>query len=280
MTAASMALKIPPSTGSREVILLATDFCAPARCALACARQVARLRGAAVRALHVMDLTGAEIAERPDYSVVHDSAQSRLRDIRRELRLAGVPESATLVTAGRPARAIREFATRDQASLLILGINGSRSRKATTLGSTTRALLRHAPCPVLTVAQNCPEDPPSRGRCFDRALFVMDTYPESLRAALTAWPATMGSRPIRVVLPPDGERRTKLDPDIPRRFAPAHILEMRAAAGAILAEAAATRAGLIVLALRSDGYLDSLAAGSIAHTLITSAPCPVLTVRC
>jgi nucleotide-binding universal stress UspA family protein len=280
MTAASLALNTPPSPGSPQVILLATDFCAPSQCALTCARHIAHLRGASVRALHVMDLTGTADPDHPSFSVVRDSAQSRLRDIRRELRLAGVAESATLVTAGRPAQAIRRAATQYHASLLILGVNGSRSRKASTLGSTARSLLGYAPCPVLTVRPPCAESPPKNHCATDRPFFVIDTAPESLRAALAAWPPLTDSLPLRAVLPPNGERGLQIDPDIARRFAPARVLPLPQAALNLLREASETSAGLIVLALRAGGYLDSFVAGSVAHALITQAPCPVLTVRC
>lgn len=280
MSAASLALNIPPSAASRPLILLATDFCAPARCALTCARHLAHLRGAAVRALHVMDLTSASTGKRPSYSVAEASAESRLRDIRHELRLAGLPESATLVTAGRPARAIRQAAAECHASLLILGINGARSRKASTLGATAHALLSQSPCPVLTVAPPCPDIPPSHAQPFERPLFVTDTAPGSARAALDAWPGLQAPPPIRVVLPPGGEHPLKLDPAIPRRFASPRMIELPGAAVTLLRESASARAGLIVLALRAGSYLDSFVTGSFAHTLVTEAPCPVLTVRC
>ena len=271
--------------GSATEILLATDFCDPAQCALACARQIARLRGAAVRALHVMDFTGAAADERPPYSAVRDSAEHRLREIRRELRLAGVPESATLVAAGRPARAIRATAVQYQAALLILGLNGSRSRKSSTLGATARALLRHSPCPVLTVAAPCPDlsPEPASARALhhpilERPVFVADTAPESLRAALAAWPSPAESSTTRVVLPPDGRRRIVQGAATPK--IPAGSLEFAGAARTLLRKAEATRAGIIVLGLRGGGYLDSFATGSFAHAIATGAGCPVLTVRC
>ena len=223
-----------------------------------------------------MDLTGASAASRPSYSVENDSARSRLRDIRRELRLAGLTESATLVTAGRPAQAIRRIAATDRVSLLVLGVNGSRSRKASTLGSTARALLRRAPCPVLTVRVLDARSLAQPSNAAMQPLFVTDTAPESLRAALAAWPMLAIPRQVRVVLPPEG----KHDPEIPRRFAPARVLEFPDAPLTLLREAADTSAGLIVLAFRAGCYLDSFATGSFAHALVTGAPCAVLTVRC
>ena len=277
MSLASPSSTVPPSTGPPQLILLATDFCAPARSALACARQIAQLRSAIISALHVMDLTSAPSDDRPSYSAQRSSAESRLREIRRELRLAGVPESATLVTAGRPARAIRDVAATEGASLLILGVNGSRSRKTSTLGATARALLRRAPCPVIAVPALDARPPanPTSGP----PIFLSDTAPASLRAALAAWPTLNGSPPIRVVLPPGGDRR-ELQPDLPQSFAPARVLRLPGAAPALLDEAAHIRAGLIVLAFRAGGYLDSFATGSFAHSLITAARCPVLSVRC
>lgn len=266
-----------PGLAPTGEILLATDFCEPARRALASVRQLARARGAAVRALHVTDLTGTTASQREQtsYSSVRDSAERMLREIRRELRLAGVQESAMLIAAGRPAKAIREMAEQRRAGLIALGLNGPRSRRPSTLGATTRSLLKHAPCPVLTVGSRVPGTPVScKGDCWcERALIVTDNHPESLAAALSAWPPPSGSEPVvRVVLPPDTRQQP---PPEPREG----TLPLAQAARLLLREAAARKTGVIVLALRTGGYLDSFAARTVAHTLVTRAACPVVTVR-
>lgn len=283
MPSASPTVAVDPGVGRPGEILLATDFCEPARRALGCARQLAQARGAAVCALHVMDLTKAPAAERrtASYNAARDSAERMLRDIRRELRLAGVKESATLAAAGRPSRAIRETAEQRGAGMIALGLNGARSRRASTLGATARALLRQAPCPVLTVGTGVPEVPSSRtAACWcQRAMYITDTHVESLRAAMAVWPPATDAEkaPVWAVLPPgfDEDLPGGLDPS----FAAARRLPLTGAALTLLHEAAERGAGVMVLALRTGEYLDSFASGSLGHALATGAACPVLTVR-
>lgn len=274
-------------------ILFATDFCRPARAALACVRHVARFRGAPVRALHVLDLTGttAEQREHGSFSAARDSAECMLREVRHELRHAGISENATLLTGGRPARAIRDAATEYHAAMLVLGINGTRSRKAHTLGATARALLAHCPCPVLTVSSDGPHAgsllsperaPVHTPDChnFDRLIYITDSATGSFSAGFAAWPrAETAPASLSVVLPPNGGRRPAPAGAAPRRSVPRRTLELTGAAATLLAEFEHLAPDLVVLALRAGGYLDSFASGSFAHALITAAPCPVLTVR-
>lgn len=256
-------------------ILLATDFCDSSRSALACARQMAQLRGASVRALHVLDLTTAASA----FTMARDAAERMLREVRRELRFAGIRETATLVSGGRPARAIREAVAQYRPSLLIVGANGARSRKASTLGATARALLAHASCPVVVVSHGFEERRPASA--LENCLFVVDAEPESLTAALAAWPVATPARdvPLCVVLPPKSRRLPKRLAETPERFAPVRTFRHDDAAATILQEAAAREAGLIVLAIRAGGSLDSWTSGGVAHSIVTAANCPVLTVR-
>lgn len=272
------------SDGPAE-ILLATDFCEPARRALVCARKIARARGAPVRALHVLDLIGTTAAERGSYTAARDSAEHRLREIRRELRLAGVRESAMLIAAGRPARAIRESMEQHRSGMLVVGLNGSRSRRISTMGATTRALLTqpHPPCPVLVVGAAASEPALDRDRfTCEPVLFVTDTDAASLRAALKAWPLPQSARelggvPVWAVLSPSGNHDTLTE--IPELFAPVQRVPLAEAALNLLREARERKAGLIVLSVRAGGYLDSFRSGSLGHALVKGAPCPVLTVR-
>ncbi|HTX40903.1 MAG TPA: universal stress protein [Acidobacteriaceae bacterium] len=256
-------------------ILLATDFCDASRSALACARQMAHLRGAAVRALHVLDLTAAESS----FTIAHESAERMLREVRRELRFAGIRETATLVSGGHPARAIREAVAQFKPALLVLGLNGARSRNPSALGATVRALLAHAPCPVVTVTESF--DWRREPSALENALIVTDTAPEGPAAALTAWPPAKGARDVRIcaVLPPNSRRLPKRFSQTPEPFAPARPIRHDGAAAAILQEANARDAGLMVLAFRAGGYLDSWGVSCIARRIVTAAKCPVLTVR-
>jgi nucleotide-binding universal stress UspA family protein len=259
-------------------ILLATDFCEPARRALAFARQIARRRSAPIHAAHVLDLTGPDPAIRRSFSTAHDSAKRSLREIRLELRLAGIENSATLISAGNAADAIRGLVQLHQPSLLVLGLNGALSQDPAALGATARSLLAAPPCPILTVSELCLA--PS-AHAAERVVIVIDTAPDSLRAALDAWP--LGPRPTSGALLTIRSKGTKTVPTPPaalqHQFHPVQGIDPKNAADAILRHAKETTAGLIVVAFGSGTRLASLNRGALACTLLTQASCPVLTVR-
>jgi nucleotide-binding universal stress UspA family protein len=266
---------VTAASNPSDQILLATDFSDASRSALACARQMAQLRGASVRALHVLDL----ITTASSFAIARDAAQRMLREARRELRFAGVRETATLISGGHPSRAIREAAVRYRPSLLILGLNGVRSRNASTLGATARALLTQPPCPVITVKHGYQERMPAS--MLENFLFVTDAAQESLASALTAWPLadTVRDIPVCAVLPPTSRRKEKKVIEIPERFTLLNAFRHDDAAAVIMQKTAAGNAGLIILAFRAGAYLDSWSPGSVAHGIVTTASCPVLSVR-
>jgi nucleotide-binding universal stress UspA family protein len=257
-------------------ILLATDFCEPARRALAFAKQIAGRRGAPLRAVHVLDLTGTDRNRQASFAAGHASAERALREIRLELRLAGIQNAATLISAGEPAAALRELVNQHRPSLLILGLNGASSQASAALGSTTRSLLADLPCPILTVNECCPGHP--RKGAPDRVVYVVDTVPESLQAALAAWPLSprRPSPAIIAIQSPRAQPAWELPAALKRRLHPILIPGDAQATETILHQA--TKTGLIVLALQRGPRHASLARGSLAHTLLIQAPCPVLTV--
>ncbi|HEX3662449.1 MAG TPA: universal stress protein [Acidobacteriaceae bacterium] len=250
--------------------MLATDLCGPARPALAFARQIARRRSVPVRAVHVLDLSGE--AGPPSFTAAHSSAERALRAIRRELRTAGIENAATLVSAGKPAAALAELVQQHQPSLLILGLCGT-SRAPAAIGTTARPLLADPPCPILTVNDRCPESPAPDS--LAAVVIVVDSFQESLRTALAIWPLDPRQPPPTVLaVQPDAPRTRRAPAASPHREIP---LNPAQAAKEVLRHAA--RSGLVIAAFRSGSPLASLTPGSLAHTLLTQAPCPVLTLR-
>ena len=65
---------------------------------------------------------------------------------------AGAVQGApTLARVGRPFVEISELAREMEVDLIILGTHGYTGLKHVLLGSTAERVVRHAPCPVLTV---------------------------------------------------------------------------------------------------------------------------------
>jgi nucleotide-binding universal stress UspA family protein len=82
---------------------------------------------------------------RRDY---HEEALTQLRDL--------MPASFTKpwdvqVTAGDPAEAIVRMATENGADLIVMATHGHTGLQHVLLGSVAEKVVRHAPCPVLTI---------------------------------------------------------------------------------------------------------------------------------
>ena len=285
--AAESSVGVYPAPITTIEILYATDFSTPAWRALACARQIALQRHVFLRCVHIVDLSSQEISQHTSFHAAIQSAHGTLRHIRRELRLGGIREGATVITSGSTAQAIRDAAVRYKSSLILMGLHGEPGLTVPTFGQTTRRILRQPPCPVLTVGLRGPETAAGK---FERVLFVTDTDAGSLAAACNAWPASFHGQPCAhlVVLaplvsapvsdatpvPPVTAPASPVGLDCPPQFCP-----YEDAAATVLAEAARLNANVIVLSIRGAGPLDSIGTDSVARTIITRALCPVLTVR-
>ncbi len=128
-------------------ILIPTDFSPTADAALAYAAKLSAKTGAAALiALHVVS---------PVYYLEAADLALLLREARevaqRALdRLRPVP-SRTLLVNGVPHEAIVETARSVGADLIVMGTHGRSGLQRLVLGSVAENVLRHAPCPVLTL---------------------------------------------------------------------------------------------------------------------------------
>lgn len=139
-------------------IISAIDFSASSLSALAYALDLAQEADARMTLLHVIELP-PELAELPrmegiDVPAVRAAAEA---DCLRRLR-AMVPDGAhtfctihTEVIEGNPAREIVRMAEQRGADLVVMGVQGRSALDMLLFGSKTHAVLRGAPCPVLTV---------------------------------------------------------------------------------------------------------------------------------
>jgi nucleotide-binding universal stress UspA family protein len=75
-------------------------------------------------------------------------AVAALDTTRTALRLDG---AETVVVTGSPGPALCEFAGSLPASVIVLGTRGHGGLRRAVLGSVSDHIVRHAPCPVLTV---------------------------------------------------------------------------------------------------------------------------------
>jgi universal stress protein A len=144
-----------------KTLLVPHDFSASANHAAALARDEAKLHGARLVLLHVIELpsginpdtvivpdaTGAPVNVR-EYAVT--SAETHLQDIAARLGKDGV--SATwFVRVGNPVEEINRMVGEEKIDLIAMGTHGRTGLQHLLVGSVAERVVRTATCPVLTV---------------------------------------------------------------------------------------------------------------------------------
>lgn len=141
-------------------ILVPTDFSEAASLAVETAATLAREFGAKLTLVHVHD---PELL-RPPSAVGWSAAQAQRleQEIERTIResfegvqreqLQGVEVVETaIVRDASAARGIVEYAAKIGADLIVIATHGRTGLKHLMIGSVAERVVRHAPCPVLTL---------------------------------------------------------------------------------------------------------------------------------
>jgi nucleotide-binding universal stress UspA family protein len=219
------------------------------------------------------------------------------------LESAGHPKVDSVLLRGEPARAIIDEASAYEADLIVVGHRGRGAFTSALLGSTSTALVEHAPCPLLVVRQ-----PTLRS-----VLLAEDGSKSSGEAteAVASWPI-FDRLPITVVSVADVRIPIAMEvqpgiyeqvvesyiesADLARaqtRETAASAAERLTAAGrlatidvregspatTIVEAAQAHGVDLIVMGTRGHTGLARIALGGTARSVMLHAPCSVLVVR-
>lgn len=131
-----------------RTVLCPVNFTAVARKALEHAASIAEAFGAKLVVLQVMER--AELLDEGE-------GLQRLRAWLPENLREGC-EYRRLVLDGHAAGPIVDFASSIHADVMIVGAQHQRFADETVVGTTTERLIRHAPCPVLTVIRSVEEE--------------------------------------------------------------------------------------------------------------------------
>jgi len=291
-------------------ILCPVDFSDASRHAVGHAIAVASWYGSRLTALHVLR---RGVVFEPPILFAERGAVDALPADRQQVwtSLNGwiEPALARGITAdarideGIPADCILQCARVLPADLVVIGTHGRGAIERLVLGSVAERVLRHAPCPVLTVP---PRAATASTLPFKRLLCPVDfSQPslEALRVALSLaeesdaeltllhaidWPddetflvETFESLDMRRQLEVQtAERLDALVPDEARVFSrPATKVVVGRAHDAIVASAADLAADLIVIGVHGRNQLDLTLFGSTTHQVVRRASCPVLTIR-
>lgn len=139
-----------------RTIVAATDFSEESSAALRCAQAIARRQHAMLLLIHVIDPVGYAFPEGVPPQIGRDAAaRAELARIEADVRQHGIPVHSRIETGIVCERIL--LSLRDhKAALLVLGTKAITGAGRAALGSVTRQLLAHSPCPILTVA---PEEP-------------------------------------------------------------------------------------------------------------------------
>lgn len=144
-----------PVPGTPDRILVPTDFSEHAREAGPIAAEWARLFDAQVDLLHVVTGRSSPPEQKSSFPEGGDvgpekRARRALATMGRELGALGVPV-AVHVRSGAAAPAITEFAEAEETDFIVMSTQGRTGLERFLIGSVAEAVIRHVPCPVLTV---------------------------------------------------------------------------------------------------------------------------------
>lgn len=289
-----------------DQILFARDFSPASERALPYALTLARRLHATLAVVYVDTPHGRVPAD-------HPAADANLRD-----RLVGTgtdAEGQPVPTEGMalqpvvvrdvaPAPGILAAARARDADLIVLGTHGHRGLRHLLLGSTAEEVVRHAPCPVLTVGRS--EAPADAFARLDTLVVPVDFSRHAEEAVHYAkeLAACFGARVellhvvddrlsmvgvdaalVRAVdLRSDGEIRTRMQRFYQHAGGPG-VPQVRTAvrrgnpAEEIVAYAGSSSTHMIVMSTHGLTGLSHLLLGSVAEHVVRLAACPVFAVK-
>ena len=152
-------IDLVPARLKLKSILVPMDFSPQAQKALRYAITFAEQFGAALVLLTVVEpaVYPTEVGFVPvELENLYQAMEKSAREKLAELGKTQVPPgllSQTLVRVGSPYREITETARELNVDLLVIATHGYTGLKHVFLGSTAERVIRHAPCPVLTVRE-------------------------------------------------------------------------------------------------------------------------------
>ena len=138
-------------------ILFATDFSEGSSNSLPYAVDIAKKYGAKLYFVHVV----YDVAKTSGWYVPHASLDEVYKDMEKNAKvqleksvieeMRGNKDVEYSVLKGVPYEEISRFAEETKIDLIVIGTQGRKGLDRMLFGSTAEQVVRHAPCPVLTV---------------------------------------------------------------------------------------------------------------------------------
>jgi len=296
-------------------VLFATDFSPTSEAALPYATAICRRFGSTLHAVHVLsDASVLKMTGGVDYvsmGTIDEDAHMEAKEKIEQLasRIEGIPHR-TYVRHGQVWKNLANIIEENEIDLIVVGTHGRTGFGKLVLGSVAEDILRHAPCPVLTVGPKVT----GRARLPQFELKARDLAPIELEVRRIVYATnftheSLAVVPVAIKLAKEfqaqltlmhviedytqlGSRPGPIEDGIQRlkdlvpakaglQYEPETVLEFGAAPNCILKIAAEREADLLVLGARSAADLVGTThlPCTTVHQVIAQARCPVLTVR-
>jgi nucleotide-binding universal stress UspA family protein len=150
-------IELVPSLLKIKTILVPIDFSDTSKKALVYAVRMAEQFGSKIVLLNVVEpVATPDFAYHPlmlETDKAKSAARTALETVGREALMSPAMLDRVLVRYGTPFTEITNVARSVKADLIILTTHGYTGLKRVFMGSTAERVVRHAPCPVLTVRE-------------------------------------------------------------------------------------------------------------------------------
>jgi nucleotide-binding universal stress UspA family protein len=294
-----MQTPVTDTMPSFDRLLVATDFSAASQAAFRTGLETCTAVGASLVLLHVFEYadpappeTGGLLLE---LQVLREKCRDGLEDLRQQAVHAGIA-CETIMESGIPSSIILDVIAEKGIDLAVLGTNALHGFERLVFGSTAEAVLRKAPCPVLTVGPrvaNCACSSEADGpvifatdfdfttihairyaACFANlkgsALHCLHVLPRTLEAGTQSEivPSIMSEALQQLA----AESGVVIDPPTCATTFGSEI------SYAVVDYARQQKAKMIILGVRQASLLASHVPEHITYRIITEANCPVLTM--
>ncbi len=295
-------MKTAPALANRvqvQNVLCATDFSQSAAAALAFAAQIARSFRAKLFVVHAKAPENYALLTAETWPNADVALEEYVVETRRNLynQFPNV-DCEVLVAEGGGSAVVDSIAREKKADLIVVGTNGRGGVGRFILGSTAEEVLRRATCPVLTIGPHSPTAPPRETK-FAKIVYATnfsDSSPaaaayavalaQEYQAHLTLLHVIEHPKSGELVHPHELEQaahdqlRVLVGSDAELWCEPKSIVLQGSPAQKILETAERECADLIVLGVRETrGFVRATHLPTVAHQVIATANCPVLTVR-
>ena len=140
-----------------RTILCPIDFSDASREAMRAAADVSRRENAELVLLHIYQLPSVAFPEAGAFTSrdlideIVGTVNKGLEQWKREAEQAGTARVSTQSALGSPYVEIVRYAQRHGIDLIVMGTHGRTAIARALLGSVAEKVVRHAPCPVLTI---------------------------------------------------------------------------------------------------------------------------------